>query len=180
MINNVVSLIIDRLNENLNNRFSQSSDIVISGTLNDLENDNNSVYQDKLILTLSNIEHERLAFSQNPRSYNTPINIYLYMLISANFQQSNYVQGLGMLSAVISFFQYYANWNHSNAPGLDTSVEKLSFELINLNIQELTQLWGVHGGKYVPSALYKVRTVRISEDIDEPGSLMGGFGAGVS
>lgn len=180
MINNVISLIKDRLNENLNNRFSQTTDIVVPGMLNDIEDDSNSIYQDKLILTISNIEHERLAFSQNPRSYNTPINLYLYMLISANFQQSNYVQGLGMLSAVISYFQYFANWSHSNTPGLDAGIEKLSFELINLDIQELTQLWGVHGGKYLPSVLYKVRTVRISENIDEPESLMGGFGAGVS
>lgn len=180
MINSVVALILERLNENLNNRFSQAQDIAISGGLNDLENDNNSVYQDKLIITLANIENERLSFRQNPRASNTPINLYLYILISAYFQQSNYVQGLGMLSAAISYFQYFASWNHSNAPGLDSSIEKLAFELINLNIQELSQLWGVHGGKYLPSAMYKVRMVTISEDIDEPGSLMGGFGAGVS
>jgi hypothetical protein len=102
------------------------------------------------------------------------------LLLSANFQQSNYEEGLGLLSAAISFFQYTAVLNHQNTPELDSSVEKLVFEIVNLNIQELSQIWGIHGGKYLPSVLYKVRTVTISEDIVQPNYNIGGFGSRVS
>ena len=85
-----------------------------------------------------------------------------------------------MLSAAISFFQYTSVFNHNNTPDLDSSVEKLVFEMINLNIQELSQLWGVHGGKYLPSVLYKTRMVTITEDIIEQSFNIAGFGSDVS
>ena len=70
--------------------------------------------------------------------------------------------------------------NHQNAPDLVDPVEKLVFEMVNLNIQELSQIWGVHGGKYLPSVLYKTRMVTISEDIISDSFDIMGLGSSVS
>lgn len=180
MINNVMSVVADKLNENLNNRFSQSSDLVVLSSLNNLEDENNTEMQNKLILTITNIEQERLSRVSPSRSSQKPINVYLYLLLSSNFQHSNYEEGLKLLSSAISFFQYSSVMNHSNTPDLDNNVEKLVFEMINLNIQELSQLWGVHGGRYLPSVLYKTRMVTISEDLVEQSFNIAGFGSDVS
>jgi hypothetical protein len=40
-------------------------------------------------------------------------------------------------------------------------LEKLIFELHNTNFEALNNLWGVMGGAYFPSVIYKVRMVRI-------------------
>lgn len=180
MINNVMSVIADRLNENLNNRFSQTGDLVILSSLNNLDDEGNTESQNKLLLTVTNIEQERLSKLSPSRSSQRPINVYLYLMLSSNFQKSNYEEGLKLLSAAISFFQYTSVMNHSNTPDLDSNVDKLIFEMINLNIQELSQLWGVHGGKYLPSVLYKTRMVTISEDMVQEGFSIGGFGSDVS
>ena len=180
MINNVMSVIADKLNENLNNRFSQSNDLVLLSSLNNLDDEGNTETQNKLLLTITNIEQERLSRTSPSRSSNKPINVYLYLMLSSNFQQSNYEEGLKLLSAAISFFQYTSVFNHNNTPDLDSNVEKLVFEMINLNIQELSQLWGVHGGKYLPSVLYKTRMVTITEDIIEQSFNIAGFGSNVS
>jgi hypothetical protein len=46
-------------------------------------------------------------------------------------------------------------------------MEKLSFEIFNLSIQEQSNLWSTIGGKYLPSILYRVRVIKVDE-----GSLM--------
>jgi len=175
-----MSVIADKLNENLNNRFTQTGDLVILSSLNNIEDEGNTEAQNKLLLTIANIEQERISRVSPPRATQRPINVYLYILLSSNFQKNNYEEGLKLLSSAISFFQYNPILNHNNAPGLDENVEKLVFEMINLNIQELSQLWGVHGGRYLPSVLYKTRMVTISEDIVEQAISITGFGSGIS
>jgi hypothetical protein len=176
MINNVVSVIAERVNENLSNRFA-SGNLVLPSSLNNLEDENNTEAQNRLLLTVANIEQERLS---QRRASGRPINLYLYLLLSANFQQSNYEEGLNVLSAAISFFQYTSVFNHHNTPDLHDNIEKLVFEMVNLNVQELSQLWGIQGGKYLPSVLYKTRMVTISEDIVQQSYSIGGFGSDVS
>ncbi|MGM0496633.1 MAG: DUF4255 domain-containing protein [Bacteroidota bacterium] len=178
MISNVLSVIADKLNDNLSNRFSQQGELVILSSLNELDKENNTELQNKLLLTVANIEQERS--SHVSRTARKPINVYLYLLLSSNFQQGNYHEGLKLLSAAISFFQYTATLNHQNSPDLGDSIEKLVFEMVNLNIQELSQIWGIHGGKYLPSVLYKARMVTISEDILEGSFDVVGLGSDVS
>ncbi len=48
-------------------------------------------------------------------------------------------------------------------PSLDPGIEKLVFELYNLSFEQLNQVWGMLGGKYYPSVLYKMRVISIDE-----------------
>jgi hypothetical protein len=66
---------------------------------------------------------------------------------------------LKFLSHTIGFFQAKPVLDHHNAPELDPRLEKLTFGIETLSLSELSNLWSIMGGKYLPSVLYKVRLV---------------------
>ena len=74
-----------------------------------------------------------------------------YLQVAANFG-ANYLESLRFLSAALEFF--YERPVFSAA-----GVERLSVQMLNLTIQDLHNLWSISGGKYLPSALYKLRMV---------------------
>jgi hypothetical protein len=45
------------------------------------------------------------------------------------------------------------------SPGLPDGIEKLTIEFVNLNFQEVNNLWTVRGSLYLPSFLLKLRTI---------------------
>lgn len=175
MINSVFTTIADELNQYFGNRFSLGEDKVIISALPDSGN-SNPTNEDNLLISLVNIEQERLTSKSPINIDNKPVNIYLYILFAAGFTENNYEEALKLLSATIGFFQHKPVFNHQNTPDLNPLVDKLFFEMVNLNIQELSQLWGIQGGKYYPSVLYRSRVVSIREEnILDGGYKVSGF-----
>lgn len=177
MINSVFTTISDELNQYFSNRFSLNEDKVIISALPDSGNSTLATNEDNLVISLVNIEEERLTQRSPVSIDNKPVNIYLYILFAAGFTENNYEEALKLLSATVGFFQHKSVFTHSNTPDLSPLVDKLCFEMINLNIQELSQLWGIQGGKYYPSVLYRARIVSIrDENILDDGARIVGFG----
>jgi len=95
----------------------------------------------------------------------------VFILFGAN--KSAYIDSLNYISRVIGFFQKHHVFTPSmlndmvggavtvKLPG----VEKLIFDLSSLSFEELNQLWGILGGKYIPSVLYKMRMAVIQEAV---------------
>ena len=71
----------------------------------------------------------------------------------------NYLEVLKFISNTISFFQRQPLFDHQNTPGLDKRIDQLTMNIENLTMRDLSTLWGVLSGKYLPSVLYKVRMV---------------------
>lgn len=127
----------------------------------------------RVLISLVNLEEDRI--SKNPEFavktdsglvYKNPkIFMNLYVLFSTN--KNDYEQALQYLSYVIQFFQYRNVFDSNNSPDLPLQIEKLIADLVTLNFEQLNHLWGVLGGKYIPSALYKVRLVTIDEGLTE-------------
>ncbi|HXS15683.1 MAG TPA: Pvc16 family protein, partial [Polyangiaceae bacterium] len=46
-----------------------------------------------------------------------------------------------------------------------TDIKELSVELYTMNFEQVNHLWSTLGGKYMPSVLYKVRNLSISEHL---------------
>ncbi|MEH1945263.1 MAG: DUF4255 domain-containing protein [Nostoc sp.] len=102
-------------------------------------------------------------------------NIYLnlYVLFAANF--TDYRQSLQFLSLIIKFCQSHRLFNHHNSPTLNSEIEKLTLELVNLSFTEQREVWAGLGMSYMPSAIYKVRmivftdvdTVEVDSDVTE-------------
>lgn len=129
----------------------------------------------KVVLSLVNIEKEtasgRMSL-QNPKTSDQsiisypPVHLNFYLLFSAHFTGSNYRESLKYLSNTISFFQRNPVFNHQNTPDLSKEINKLILEIENLSFSDLNNIWSNISGKYIPSILYKVRTLSFdAEDI---------------
>ncbi len=127
------------------------------------------------ILTLVNLEEERVL--KNPNNYvrvndkleyrNPKIFLNLYCLFAVN--HSSYDTALQYLSLIIQFFQYRNVIDHKNTPPdnglvLDQKIDKLIFDMVSMNSEQVNHLWAILGGKYLPSVLYKVRMLTIEDD----------------
>ena len=141
------------------------------------------VIPDKSVgVSLINIEEDRVYKDQkstvinsfgNVERLNPEIKLNLYVLISANFQNTNeqdssddYVEGLKQLSYIISFFQAKNVFTPENSPKLaeyDPNLKKLVIELYSYSFEQLYNFWSVVGTKYLPSVLYKVRMLTFQE-----------------
>ncbi len=129
------------------------------------------VKQDQLALTLVNIEEERIAESQQPyrtsengshQKTNPAIKLNLFLLFAAHFK--NYDEALKTISHVVSFFQARNVFERSKFPSMDDSLEKLILELQTMDFEQMNHLWGALGAKYMPSVLYKMRMLTVSEE----------------
>lgn len=129
--------------------------------------------ENKIIASVINIERElnRRQFqtrSADDGSYSAttrpPFELNIYLLFSAFFNTDNYLKGLEYLSGVMRYFQEYGLYQTPADSELATvGIHKLSFEFVNLNLQEMSNLWGAMGSKYIPSLIIKTRLVVIDE-----------------
>jgi len=152
--------------------------------LSSVTNETGIIIPDKSLgLSLINIEEERTIKEQRStyinavgktEKRNPDIQLNLYVLITANFQNKNandstddYVEGLKQLGYAISFFQSKNVFTKENSPSLsgkDPGLTKIVVELYSYSFEQLYNFWTVVGAKYLPSVLYKVKTIRIQEN----------------
>lgn len=135
-----------------------------------VENDGASTEEatNKLVLSLINVEKDSLVQPFSTSSYNTsgqtsvsasPIYMNLHVILAANYKGKNYAEALRVLSRGMSFFQDYSVFDHQSNPDMPSGLEKLIVDVENVKIHDMNNLWSSIGTKYVPSVLYKVRTV---------------------
>lgn len=169
----------DEINKYLNQKLNPTpKDLVVLADavkIADSANQDNNIF-----LTLINIEEDRI--SRSPENFvkidnrviykNPKVNLNLYCLFVVN-KKDDYFGALKQLSSVIQFFQFKNVFTHENSPSLDLGIDKLILDLYSLNFEQVNHLWGVLGGKYLPSVVYKLRMVTIDEGlIDAEGELI--------
>lgn len=119
--------------------------------------------------TLRNLPRKRAGLDVNgdPTAIeqSSPIFLNVYLMFSAN--NSNYENALLHISDVLSFFQVNHVFRPADHPTIIPqfpeveNIETLIADLYSTSFEELNQIWSVLGGKYTPSALYKLRLVPI-------------------
>ena len=133
-------------------------------------NSNDTDTTSNAFLSLVNIEEDRISKShdnfirkdgkiiyQNPKVY---LNLYLLFSVSL----STYSEALKRLSYIIQFFQQQYVFTPLSSPSMPADVEELILDLHTLSLQDMNNLWGILGSKYLPSIMYKMRMITISED----------------
>jgi hypothetical protein len=131
---------------------------------------NDPIIDDKAILSLVNIEEDRISKQQQnfTRTDTTtlykspPLYLNLYLLFSIN--KPDYKKSLEILGAIIQFFQHQSVFNSITHPSLDPKIQGLVVDLYSLNFEQVNHLWSTLGGKYLPSVMYKVRQITIDEN----------------
>ena len=132
----------------------------------------------KIILTLVNLEEDRVAESQksyqkvngNIQLINPPVNINAYVLFSV--YATNYLTALRLLSNVIAFFQSNNAFTTEKYPHLNAKVdedkpwerlEKVLVTLYGTTLEQQNNLWAALGAKYMPNVIYKIRTITFTD-----------------
>jgi hypothetical protein len=178
MIHNVLPVIGASLNEYLRSEFQLTEDRVVVSGLTDLKGNIASQIDNKLVVSLIGIEEEGTLTNAFPGApgINAPIHINLLAMFSANFPESNYTESLRFLSAIITFFQGARVFNHQNTPMLSTNIDKVTCEMMSLSFQEQNLVWGTLGAKYIPSVVYRFRTLSMSRGniLEEVPRILGG------
>jgi hypothetical protein len=100
-----------------------------------------------------------------------PVYLNLYLLFAFEFVA--YSTSLTHLSKTVELFQtkrWFAAATQTGPAAIPfpATLEKLVFEMVNMNFEELNNLWGVLGGAYFPSVVYKVRMVKVQFDATAP------------
>jgi hypothetical protein len=129
--------------------------------------------KNKIVVSLAGIQHETII-STHQRTIpvgggqygvvSPPLYVNLLVLFVANFNDQNYKDGLGMLGSTISFFQQNPYLSHDNTPNLDPAIEKLTIEMMNVDLTQSNYLMGMMGLKYLPAVLYRLRTLPFRSD----------------
>ena len=173
MIYAAVNQITLELNQFLKRSFARSEDMVVVSNLLEQDGSLAAHIENKIVAFLVNIEKETMAGALpqaraigGNRSVlgNAPLHLNLYLMFAAYFSGSNYPEALKSISATMRFFQMNPVLDHQNTPDLDRRIDRLVIDVENLDIQQLSNLWGVLSTRYIPSMLYKVRMVTIDAD----------------
>ena len=132
---------------------------------------------DSIVLTLVRTEED--PSRKNQRNYranplaadnaagilyrNPPVGLNLYVLITAN--HNNYATALTLLSNVIAVFQHRNKLTDDGTvpwpSGTVYSNQTLKFNLLSPTFEEENHLWGMLGGKQIPSVLYLIQTANV-------------------
>jgi len=126
--------------------------------------------KDKAVLSLINVEEDRIAKQQENYTKSDlstvykspPLYLNLYILFSMN--RKKYDDSLNLLGAVIQFFQYQHVFTPITHPGLDSRIQRIVVDLHNMSFEQTNHMWSILGGKYFPSVMYKIRQVTIDEN----------------
>ena len=167
MIDKTIQFLTSEVNTHLQALLSITEDLAIASPLIFTSGSVPQAIQNKVVLTLINIKQDALLKNEPVYKINTsspmmgsaPLHISISLLLSANFD--DYAEALKIISATMKFFQGKSVFTQSNSPGLDASVESLILDLENTSFQDLNYIWGMHGGKYVPSVIYKLRMLTV-------------------
>jgi hypothetical protein len=171
MIHIAIGYVASELNAYLNLRSPASTpNRIVPGSLFDLNGIINSKTKDKIVLSIVNVEEERVYRSvdiysknnNNPGEQVRPeARVNLYVLFVANL--GDYSEALKALAHVISFFQLRNSFDYSIIPDLSKRDGRFVFELYSLTFEQQNHLWGALGAKYMPSVMYKVGIMEIQD-----------------
>ncbi len=137
--------------------------------------------------TLRNIPFRKPSTNEDgipiTRERSPEVWLNVYLLFGAN--RTDYISALNYISRVIGFFQRkhaFTTAELQDAVGDSIVVElpnvdKIIFDIYSMSFEELSQLWGIIGGKYIPSVLYKVRLALIQEAVDSTARPIEAIGA---
>ncbi len=170
MIDRAVSLVAGRLNAHLRARFGVADDLVAISGLADAEGKTPAGVRNRLAVLVTGITHDTMARGVPGRApvlagrmavSPVPVHLTVHLMLASSFDPENYLESLKILSHAVQFFQVNPVFDRLSAPEMDRGIEQLTLEIENLDIDGISQLWGILGGRYLPSVLYRMRTVTI-------------------
>lgn len=173
MIGKIANHVVSELNAYFSLLASSQTDHVVAGNLFDLDGTPNAKVKDKLIFSLVNIEQDRTYHSLDVYKKDSPNNskivkpelkVNLFFLLIAN--NGNYQEALKSISRAIAFFQHRHSFDIEPVLASASSGAKnhIVFELVSMSFEQQNHLWGMLGGKYMPSVMFKAGIAEIRDE----------------
>lgn len=172
MLHNVLPIIASELNEYLKSRFNTSEDRVLLSNV--LEQDGSLALKEinRVVCCLLNLREDRtVKATKSMRAgsggyYQGGGEIQLMMDIAfiAHFKNTLYTDALKFLSGTVYFFQEKSVFTNSNTPSLSSNIDKLSFEIKSLEVNELQSVVSLLGIKHTPMVVYTARLLTFNSD----------------
>nr|WP_321236118.1 DUF4255 domain-containing protein [uncultured Psychroserpens sp.] len=171
MIHDVFQFVTSTLNQYLKQAFSTDTEFVISNTIVGQDGSIPKQNQNKVILSLINIEQETTRPYMNISRHaagnqNDPNVVERYaidLLVTSNFDDYN--ETLKFLNKTISFFQDNLLFSQNEYPNMPNEIVKLEFQFEVVSYEQMHNLWTAMGAKYQPSILYKMRIITTDVNI---------------
>lgn len=171
MITKALEFTCEVLDQFLKNRFALDESRVLLNNLMDIQGNIPLANQNKLVISLINIEKEsaRPFYIRQEKNTNGSYSdvqlsarFNLDLLFSANFD--DYKESLKFLDAVIYFLQVYPVLNAASFSSIPPGLGKLEFDVEKITYHQMQGLWTSMGAKYQPSVIYKMRMISINGD----------------
>lgn len=170
MLHEALGYIANDLNGFLKRKYSLQEDKVVLGSILDEAGSVPEGNMNKIILSMINLEYEtNMAHSINGvrkggvwSQSNPPLNFNVDMMFSGLFNQ--YPESLKFISDTIYFFQAKPVFNPQNSPGLDERIDSLKLEVLDMDYNEMHNLWTSLAAKYIPSIGFKMRLLSFQAD----------------
>jgi len=169
MIDLALNLIRQRLDDHLRTKFGVQDTLVALSPLMDEDGKPAAEARNRLVLFLTNIAHDAVPRAR-PRGdsrqigMSDPVHLNIYFMLASGHDADIYAEGLKLIAAAMTFFQANPVFTPQNTPDMPDGLSHLSVEISNLKSEEIGQLWGNLGGRYVPSVMYKMRSVLIDAE----------------
>jgi hypothetical protein len=99
-----------------------------------------------------------------------PVYVNCWLLFGFDF--SDYGTSLLRLSQTVEHFQnkrFFDQNNEGVGNPFPATIERLIFDMHSADFEQLNHLWGIMGGTYFPSVMYKMRLLRVQADVTVSG-----------
>jgi hypothetical protein len=168
MIYEAINHLVGELNQFFRRSSIAAEDIVVLSNPVEPDGRTEPHVASKVIVFLAGIERDSTSgrgASSLARPDLPPACLNIYLMVAANYSGKNYGESLKYISDVIGFFQRHPVFDRQAYPAMDSGIEKLILDMENLDRRELNNIWGMFGGKYIPSVLYRIRMLPMDADI---------------
>lgn len=172
MIIQFVNFLKDDLNLFIKNKKGIDDSLVVFANLNTIIEKGGDAATNKIVISIVNIEEERLL--QNPANHSSNRNEVIYKkpaiwinvvcLFTYYSKNIDNYDGLELLENVMQYFQSKPRMDKStviDADNFPEMLENIRAEFVSLNYEQTNYLWGLFGGKYFPSVVYKFKALQI-------------------
>lgn len=166
MIDQALQLVRDRLNDHLRVRFGVSEDLVSLSPLTDGEGRPAREARNRLALFMVNIARDTVPRQRPPGGATMavqaqPLHMDVYFMVASGHDVDLYSEGLKLVSAALMFFQAQPVFTPQTTPDLPQGLSQLTVEVSNMGLEEIGQIWSNLGSRYVPSVMFKMRSIMI-------------------
>ena len=183
MINDVLTILRDHLNSSKGLKDITGDIAVIDDIAK--HDDDTSGLDNKVVITLLNIEEESTLKNQSRYQKKVitgddnkkfdimdgiPAYLNLYVVISAN--RTSYSSALANISKVIEVFQTNNVLEYKDPDDIEENDFEFRIELHSVPFEQLSYIWGLLGGKIIPSVLYKISVIKIMAKEEIPVKLI--------